>query len=173
MRAIDQALVDEVWREMTTYPSARTESEAGAFLDRQPHVATFTHTVMAPFEPPVQQAALGLAFLLFKILERSLGQPFPALAAERVTAAYEKTRVWLDQTGGGDAVTIARSVEASAHPSLIGHILRVFYGGEVDPAGYDERVKASFVLLLSTLVDALDLGEVEGGGSTLAPSAPM
>ena len=161
VRAIDQALVDEVWREMTAYPPGRIQSEAQAFLGGQPHVAAFTHAVMKPFDPPVQQAALGLCFLLFKILDRSLGQSFPLLSEERIVAAYEATRQWLAESGG-EAGAIALSVDQGPHPSLITYILSVLYRGESDPAGYDEQVKASLVLLLTTLTDALDLGAVEG-----------
>ena len=162
MKAIDRALVDEVWRETIAYPPERVHAEAQAFLERQPHAAAFSHRVMGDVEPRVREAALGLGFLLFKILERSLGRPFPPLAEARIAAAYETTRAWLTESAGADAAAIARSVDAPAHPSLITHILTTFYGGDGDPGAYDEHVKASLVLLLTTLTEALDLRAVEG-----------
>src|SRR6266568_3352852 len=72
MRAIDKTLVDEVWRELTAYAPARVASEAQAFLDLQPHAAAFSQSLTRQFDPTVQKAALGLAFLLFKILDASL-----------------------------------------------------------------------------------------------------
>src|SRR6266481_1006615 len=91
MRAIDKALVDEVWRELTAYAPARVASEAQAFLDLQPHAAAFSQSLTRQFDPTVQKAALGLAFLLFKVLEASLGRPFPELAWPR-TSSRSSTR---------------------------------------------------------------------------------
>jgi len=84
VRGIDQALVSEVWREITSYPPGRIDEEARDFLSRQPEVAAFAHTVTAEQDPVVQRAGLGLCFLLFKILERSLGHPFPRLEESRL-----------------------------------------------------------------------------------------
>jgi hypothetical protein len=36
-----------------------------------------------------------------------------------------------------------------------------FYGGDPESVDYDQEVKASLFLLLKTLSDALDIGEVE------------
>ena len=45
MRAIDRTLVDEVWRDLTTYAPARVASEAQAFLELQPHAAALSQSV--------------------------------------------------------------------------------------------------------------------------------
>jgi len=66
MRAIDRTLVDEVWRELTAYAPARVASEAQAFLDLQPHAAAFSQSLTRQFDPTVQKAALGLAFLVLR-----------------------------------------------------------------------------------------------------------
>src|SRR5260370_15362218 len=79
VRGIDQPLVSEVWREITSYPPGRIDEEARDFLARQPEVAAFAHTVTAEQDPVVQRAGLGLCFLLFKILERAPGHPLPRL----------------------------------------------------------------------------------------------
>lgn len=164
MRAIDSSLVDEVWREITTYPPGRAEEEAKAFLQRQRHVAAFCHTVTKEFDAAVQKAALGLAFLLFKILEASLGAPFPSVARERVVEAYEATTEWLEQWEGADPRIFLRSVQAGGefpHPNLIQYLLTVFYGDDEESAEYDAEVKASLFLMLKTLSDALDIGAAE------------
>ncbi len=164
MRAVDPALVEEVWREMTRYPPERAEEEAVAFLQRQPHVAAFCHSVTKQLDEDVQKAALGLAFLLFKILEASLGMPFPLLARERVMEAYEATAVWLEQWEGADPRLFLQSVldeGESPHPNLVRYLLTVFYGGAPESAAPDAEVTASLFLLLKTLCDALDIGPVE------------
>lgn len=164
MRAIDQSLVDEVWREITAYPPGRQEDEARQFLERQPHAAAFCQVVTKEFDPTVQKVALGLAFLLFKILEASLGAPFPPVARRRIEEAYEATAEWLDQWEGADPRIFLRSVQGGGefpHPNLIQYLLTTFYGGDPESVDYDQEVKASLFLLLKTLSDALDLGEVE------------
>ena len=162
MRAIDRALVDEVWRDMTAYAPARIAGEAQIFLEAQPHAAAFSQSVTSGFDPAVQKAALGLVFLLFKVLEASLGRPFPLLAEERVMGAYEETRAWLaEHEGGTGPAELLVALEHGEHPSLPAYILSLFYAGGLAPGDYDETVRASLFCLLKTLTDALDLGRVE------------
>jgi len=161
VRAIDRTLVDEVWRDMTAYAPARIASEAQVFLELQPHAAAFSQAVTSAFDPAVQKAALGLAFLLFKVLEASLGRPFPLLAEERVMAAYALTRAWLGDHDGAEPAPLLEALEHGEHPSLPAYILSVFYEGGMAAGDYDETVRASLFCLLKTLTDALDLGRVE------------
>ena len=162
MRGIDPELVDEVWREMTRYAPERVVVEAQAFLAQQPHVAAFSHAITRGANEAVQRAALGLCFLLFKVLERSLGRPFPELAEARIADAYATTRAWLDGQEAADPGTVVRALDGAAHPSLVTHILATLYGGGGAAADYDDGVRANLALLLGTLTDALDLGPVEG-----------
>ncbi|MGH7313196.1 MAG: hypothetical protein ACREJV_08490 [Candidatus Rokuibacteriota bacterium] len=143
-RPIDAALVDEVWREIVHYLPDRVQSEARAFLEQQPDVAAVAALASEPFDAPVQQATFGLAFLFFKVLERSLGEPFPRVAEERLQTAWQ-----------ANAARLAESPESVAS-ALVGHMLGVFYGG--DSGAYDARVRASLVVMLETLTEAADVG---------------
>ncbi|OLC16193.1 MAG: hypothetical protein AUH29_05645 [Candidatus Rokubacteria bacterium 13_1_40CM_69_27] len=158
MRPIGPALVDEVWRDISRYPPERVQAEARGFLEQQPHVATFAAVLMKQFEEPVQQAAFGLCFLLFKVLEQSLGRPFPLLAEERIQQAYEANVGWLSGTEAG-AESLLDTLPAGAHASLLSYIMSVFYGGD---GGHDTQVKTNLFLLLKTLTEALDIGAVDG-----------
>jgi hypothetical protein len=162
VQPITPALVDEVWGDITRYAPERVRSEALAFLDRQPHAAAFARRVTDEAEPAVQQAAFGLTFLLFKILERSLGRPFPPLGEERIARAWEANRQWLARTETG-ARSLLDTLGAAAHPSLTAYILEVFYGDEA--AACDAAVRARLFLLLKTLTEALDIAAVEGSPS--------
>jgi len=137
VRGIDQALVDEVWRETASYPPGRIDEEARGFLARQPHVAAFAHALTREQDPVVQRAALGLCFLLFKVLERSLGRPFPPLAQERLRSAHEA------------------ALDAPGEQPLAAYIVSVFYGDGAESC--DERARAGFLLMLRTLTAALDV----------------
>ena len=161
MRSIDQTLVDEVWRETASYPPGRVAEEASDFLVRQPHVAAFAHSVTHEQDASVQRAALGLCFLLFKILERSLGHPFPLLAESRIQNAHHAVTEWLLTLDGDgeESDRVLETVSAPGHPTLPAYIIAVFYGESA--AGCDERVRAGFALMLRTLTDALDVGRVE------------
>ena len=159
MRGIDRALVDEVWRETASYPPGRVDEEARDFLGRQPHVAAFAHAVTHAQDASVQRAALGLCFLLFKILERSLGHPFPLLSESRIQDAHHAVTEWLDTLDGPDSDRVLETVSAPGHPTLPAYIISVFYGEDAE--GCDERVRAGFALVLRTLTDALDMGQVE------------
>lgn len=161
MRRIDQALVDEVWRETASYPPGRIADEAGDFLARQPHVTAFAQSITHEHDASVQRAALGLCFLLFKILERSLGHPFPLLAESRIQDAHQTVTEWLLtlEAGGEESDRVLETVNAPGHPTLPAYIIAVFYGDSAQ--GCDERVRAGFALMLRTLTDALDVGQVE------------
>jgi len=159
VRGIDQALVDEVWRETTSYPPGRIDEEARDFLARQPHVAAFAHAVTREHDPVVQRAALGLCFLLFKVLERSLGRPFPRLTEERIQEAHAVAATWLEGLAATDPDGVVAAADAPGHPTLVAYVLSVFYGAGAD--GCDERVRAGLLLMLRTLTDALDVGPVE------------
>jgi hypothetical protein len=145
VRGIDRELVDEVWRETTAYPPGRVDEEARDFLARQPHVAAFAHAITRGQDPVVQRAALGLCFLLFKILERSFGRPFPPLAESRIHRAHRAA------TDG--------PADAADRPTLSAHLIAVFYGDGAEAC--DEQVRAGLRLMLRTLTDALDVGRVE------------
>lgn len=159
MRGIDQTLVDEVWRETASYPPGRIADEATEFLTRQPHVAAFAHSITHEQDASVQRAALGLCFLLFKILERSLGHPFPLLSESRIHDAHHAVTAWLDTLHGDESDRVLETVGAPGHPTLPAYIIAVFYGESAE--GCDERVRAGFALMLRTLTDALDVGQVE------------
>jgi hypothetical protein len=159
VRPIDPALVDEVWREMIGCPPGRVEAEAQAFLARQPHAAAFARAATQSQDPAVQKAAFGLCFLLFKILERSLGQPFPTVSEGRLREACATAAARRERSP--DAVAARLHATDRDHPTLVAHVLAVFYGDEAGPADYDEGVRASLLLLLRTLSDALDVGPIE------------
>jgi hypothetical protein len=160
MRGIDPSLVDLVWREITAYAPARVEREAARFIDQQPHAAAFVRSMTAGQDPAVQQAALGLAFLVFEIVARSAGRPVPRVAEERLAGAWEETRAWLAHDGSADPARVLERAADPTHPTLVTYLLSVFYG-DAEPAHYDEGIRASLLLVLRTLATALDLGAVE------------
>jgi hypothetical protein len=163
VRAIDRALVDDVWRDVTGYAPARIASEAQSFIELQPHAAAFSQSVTRAHDPAVQKAALGLGFLLFKVLEASLGRPFPQLAEDRILSAYAVTQAWLAEHDGTAPADLLEALEHGEHQSLPAYILFVFYQGGAGAEDYDPTVRASLFCLLKTLTDALDLAHVEEG----------
>jgi len=161
VQPIDRGLVDEVWGEILEYHPARLQMEAAAFLDQQPHVGTFTSLVGREFDDTVQRTAFGLAFLLFKVLERSRAQSLPVLGEEPINAAYEANVDWLATMEGGEPALI-EAVESGPDLNPLSYLLSVFYEGDGDPGGYDIRVRANLYLMLKTLTEALDAGAPEG-----------
>lgn len=91
-------------------------------------MAALSGVLTKEFEEPAQQAAFDLAFLLFKILERSLGRSFPVLSEERIQSAYEHNVAWLGGTEAS-AQSLLDTLDEGAQPSLTSYIMSVFYGG--------------------------------------------
>ncbi len=119
-------------------------------------MAAFAHAATREQDPAVQRAALGLCFLLFKVLERSLGRPFPPLAESRLRAAHEASTAWLTTLDGDEPERLVAAAGAPGHPTLAAYIISVFYGDGAESC--DERVRVGLTLMLRTLTDALDLG---------------
>jgi len=164
MNTITRRLVDGVWQEMIGYPPEKAEAEARRFLEGQPHVAEFCQDATREFDGGARKAALGLTFLLFKILEAGLGAPFPTVARRRIADAYQATTDWLERWEGAHPGIFLRSIEAGEEfpqPNLIQYLLTVFYRGDPESAEYDAEVRATLFLLLKTLSDALDIGPAE------------
>jgi hypothetical protein len=82
------------------------------------------------------------------------------VAGARIAAAYEVTQSWLAHGETADPASVLERAADPTHPTLVTHILSVFYGDAV-PGDHDAGVRASLFLMLRTLSGALDLGEVE------------
>jgi len=90
---------------------------------------------------------------------RSLGRPFPLLAESRLHAAHGAAAEWLAALEGEESERVVEAAGPAGHPTLAAYIISVFYGEGAEEC--DEHVRAGLVLMLRTLTDALDLGEVE------------
>ena len=128
MRGIDQTLVDEVWRETASIrPGGSTRKRATSWPDSHTWPPS-PHSVTREQDASVQRAALGLCFLLFKVLDRSLGRPFPLLSESRIQDAHQAVTEWLDTLDGPESDRVLETVGAPGHPTLPAYIIAVFYG---------------------------------------------
>jgi hypothetical protein len=82
------------------------------------------------------------------------------VAEARIASAYDETRAWLGHDPSAEPARVLERAADPTHPTLVTHLLAVFYG-DAEPADYDAGVRASLLLLLRTLTTALDLGAVE------------
>lgn len=155
MRAIDRALVERVWSDVAAYAPERVAREAQAFLRDQPAVTAFCQALTHDLPATVQQAALGLGFLFFKVLEASLEHPFPALAETPIARAWEEVRLRAEPGAGADA--------AAPDDPLGAYLLERVFGGPVEAEAYDNLVRARLAALLAALARAVDLGTPQGG----------
>ena len=97
---IDQSLVDEVWRALNDYDQVQAQGEARAFIRNQPHVAAFLRELTEEFDQEVQKAALGLVFLLFKVVEAHRGTSPGPISRERIQGAYDAATTWMERWDG-------------------------------------------------------------------------
>lgn len=157
-QGIDPSLVHEVWRTLTEYDPIQAEREAKAFIGNQPHVAAFLRDMTRELDQDVQKAALGLVFLLFKVVEAHRGTRPGPLSIDRVHQAYESTVAWVERWDGAEERFFQRGLETSGEfptPHVVQYILDTFYGGDSGPEEYDSEVKGALFLILMTLADAL------------------
>lgn len=155
MRELDEGLVREVWEELSGLDAGGSEAEARAFIDGQPHLVALAGRVTAELDQEAQKSALGLLFLLTKVVEAARGAPVPPVSEGRVRAAYEATAEWLDRWDGADPRFLERSGEFP-QPHLITYLVDGFYRGGPGPEEHEAEVKGNLFLLLKTAAEALE-----------------
>ncbi len=154
MRDLDQALVEEVWDTLAAYPPDRSQTEARAFLTRQPHLVALAETLTEEFDVEVRKAALGLLFLLVKIVEAQREAPVPSLSRGKVARAHAAALAWMERWDGADERFLARSGEFP-QPHLIPYLITGFYAAAGDSLEHEAEVKGALFLLLKSAADAL------------------
>ncbi len=160
MRELDQALVAEVWQTLCTYEPARSAAEARTFIGHQPHLVALAETLTGEFGRDVQKTAIGLLFLLTKVVEAHHEASLPSIARARVAQAYDATLAWLERWEGADPRFLERSGELP-QPDLIPYLLSAFYPEGAGPPEYESEVKGSLFLLLKSATDAM-IGPLPG-----------
>lgn len=155
MRPLGAALVEEVWADLLAYEPARSEAEARGFVERQPHLVALAEMLTREFDRDTQKTALGLLFLLTKVLEAHREAPVASVSRERLAAAYRATVEWLERWEGADPRVLAAREELS-RPQLAPYLVARFYPGGTSPAEYEDEVRTSLVLLLQTALDACE-----------------
>jgi hypothetical protein len=158
VRTLDEGLVEEVWATLTAWDPARSQAEARGFIERQPHLVALAQALTEEFDVEAEKAALGLLFLLAKVLEAHREGPLAVVAGERIAEAYEGTRDWMERWDGADPRFLARSGELP-QPHLISYLIARFYPGSDAPDEHEAEVRGSLFLVLKTAADAL--AEVE------------
>lgn len=147
MRPLDPALVETVWQELSAYPEERSSAEARAFIASQPHLVRLAEALTRGFDREVQKAALGLLFLLLKVIEAHRETPVPAVPAAWVAEVYRQTLARLEQGKG--------AAPEPREPDLACYLLAAFY----DRGPESPEPEASLFLLLKTAADALSAEE--------------
>lgn len=143
-----------MWQTLSAYEPERSRAEARTFIDRQPHLIALAESVTDEFDVGVRKVALGLLFLLAKVIEAHREAPLPTVSRERVGRAYEATVEWLERWDGADERFLARSGEFP-QPHLIPYLIGTFYPATGDAAAHEAEVKGSLFLLLKAAADAL------------------
>lgn len=154
MRELDVALVTEVWQTLCGYEPERSTAEARAFIEHQPHLVALAEALTREFGRDTQKAALGLVFLLTKVVEAHLEAPIASVSRARVTQAYDATLQWMERWEGAEPRFLERSGEFP-QPHLVLYLLSVFYPEGAGPAEYEAEVKGSLFLLLTSAADAI------------------
>ena len=160
MRELDEALLVEVWQELCAYEPGRSVAEARAFVDHQPHLVALAETLTQEFGRDVQKAALGLVFLLTKVIEAHREAPVCSVSRARVAQAYEATLAWMERWDGADPRFLERSGEFP-QPHVIPYLVSAFYPEDAGSPEHEAEIKGSLFLLLKSAVDAIE-GENAG-----------
>ena len=96
MLEIHQQLIVETWKRVTAFDPDTASAEARRFAEKQPAVLRFVQEVLREFDEGIQGTALGLAYLLFKVVEAVQGENLPTLSDRQLEENYGENAQWLD-----------------------------------------------------------------------------
>jgi hypothetical protein len=162
-RILDDGLIEAVWDAVRSYGPERAEREARAFIDRQPHLVALAEAMTQGFAEDVCKTALGLVYLVAKLVEAEQEAPLPAVSATEVDRAYRSATARLGGTSDGEGVP-ASDAGAFSRPELIPALVLRFRPPRLGHGEEEAEVRGRLVVLLRAAADALSRAAGGQGG---------
>lgn len=157
MPDIDRQLIEETWRKVTAFDPATASAEARRFAEKQPAVLRFVQEVLREFDERIHGAALGLAYLLFKVVEAMQGEDPSTLSDREIQDAYGENAGWLDALGRLEGRPFKRLLEdvTDLQEVYVPFTLIEAYLQRPGVGPFGERAKGHLFLVIKTLSDCL------------------
>lgn len=162
MKLIQKDLVDETWQEISQYPFDRMAQESERFIKVQPHAALIILAFTEGCDEEVRSLALYLAYVVFRMFEKSARGKIPPLSGEAVENAFSANENWLKSIKDMDERLLERRMKYSRdlrQPFVIQYVIEALYeeSEEEDYQDFlDDDSRATILIVIKTLIDALD-----------------
>jgi hypothetical protein len=160
MRIIEKNLVEETWQEVSRYPHERMAEESLRFFKRQPHAASFILASTGYYDETVQSMACYLAYVVFRMFEKSAEGRIPLISEEAVEDAFESNRNWLESIRDMDQGLLQRRLEFSEdlhQPFVIQYLVDALYeGGDEEEDSLNDISRTVILIVVKTFIDAVD-----------------
>ncbi|MFQ5882425.1 MAG: hypothetical protein ACE5I9_08130 [Candidatus Methylomirabilales bacterium] len=163
MPKIDQRLIDETWQRIRRYDTGTAVAEAQRFAREQPAVLRFTREFLREFDEGAQGTALGLVYLLFQVVEAARREPLPSLSPRQIEEGYAINAEWLDALDRIESGPPERWQDHLPRSPAALYILQAYSPPQEKKGLLNSRVKAHLLILLKTLLEALEEGEERQG----------
>lgn len=164
METIDRSVVEATWQTVARYSPEEAFAEQRSFTDKQPTIVAFILQFTEELDQDVQQLALYLAHVVWKIFESASPVPIPPVLPEAIVVAFQKWEKWFSQFEGIEEKEFDALVKKNlqlTQPNVIAYTIEALMEESEDSVKLSDEDMGYLFWLLLTVVDVLDQSGTE------------
>ena len=158
LREISRDIVTSTWREVEHYNSSTLARLTERLEQSQPHVMPFVLSTTQDAGPAVQQLAVYLTHLLFRMEEKVKGEAMGKIPEATLVELYRGNRSWLDEREFVNRL-IDESIkkgEKLCQPQLLDYLVQALFEEIEGGVVLTLEKKRRLFLVLKTVVDGYE-----------------
>lgn len=161
MDQIPEEVVEQTWREVSSFAPARGRKEMIKAGKNQPDLLTFMMEFTQDVDPRARELAIYMFFVVHRMFQKSSAKKLRKISAEEIIECYESNEKLMERLEGAHERFFERiaRVEVSRQPYVMKYVVETLIEApeeEEDPVELSEEDVGYLFLLLKTVVDLLD-----------------
>lgn len=149
---ITSELVDQACSEVNEYTDDRMMKEFDAFFREQPSICEFITELTSESSMPIQELAMFLSYMVFKIVKTGQPDAVTPVSPERVESAYRESESWIDRINHeGDRAQIPADPEPYLIQYVISELNQPLENGKL----LEDEEKGEVFFVLKTVISSL------------------
>ncbi len=169
MQDIAGELVENTWREVSSFSEAQVKKYAKRLIKEQPHLGSFVLHFTVSLRREAHELAYYLFSVIYRIFEKAAGK-IRRIPPERIIEAYEETEAFV----GSFEKAHERFLERAAirmigpQPFVVKYLTEALMEApeNEDPVELSDEESGQIFLVLKTVINLLD---EQAGGATPKP----
>ncbi len=160
MDQISEELVEQIWKEVSSFAPARAHEEMMKVGRNQPDLLDFMMEFTQDVDEQVRELAIYMFFVVYRMFQKSSTKKLRKITAEEIIAGYESNEKLLERLEGAHERFFERiaRVQFSQQPYVMKYVVETLIEApeEEDSVELTEEDVGYLFLLLKTVVDLLD-----------------